>query len=226
MNVLRKDSFRVASAALFFAFSLTLIACNKQNASQPSAQTSQPSAQVQTPQPAPAPAAPAIPAGWSVVSSSKGGFTIAFPKNLDGKETDPSATGLTPGIRFSLDVPDTYEPKTNFGGATLTVGASGDKDDVAQCMKQTDSDVDPVAPKNVVLNGAPFTVYSYTNMGCGNEGDTTSYRILRAGKCVKVEYTIQSANLGNYDPSQHMHAYDSGKITALLESIVATFKFQ
>jgi len=174
----------------------------------------------------PALAAPATPAGWSVVSSSKGGFTIAFPKNLDGQETDPSATGLTPGIRFSLDVPDTFEPKTNFGSATLTVGASGGKADVAECMKQEESDSDPVSPKKIILNDAPFTVFSFTNMGAGSEGDTTSYRILRAGKCYAVEYTINSANLGNFDPADHIHGYDSGKITALLQSIVATFKFQ
>jgi hypothetical protein len=227
MNLLRKGPSGRASTAMFFAFSLTLVACHKQSAPAPAAQ---PSVQVATPAAAPAaPVAPAVavvPADWKVVSSAKGGFTIAFPKKLDGKETDPSATGMTPGVRFSLDVPDSFEPKTNFGNATLTVGASGGKAALAQCMKQEETDGDPVRPKNVDLNGAPFTVFSSTNMGCGSAQDTTSYRIVHAGQCYAVNYTISSANINNYDPADHIKNFDDSKVTALMESIVATFKFQ
>jgi hypothetical protein len=226
MKLLRKGPSGRASVAMFFAFSLTLVACQKQSA--PTPQTSQPSVQAATPAPAVpvVPVAPALPADWKVVSSAKGGFTIAFPKKLDGKETDPSATGMTPGVRFLLDVPDSFEPKTNFGDATLTVGASGGKAALAQCMKQEETDGDPVRPKNVDLNGASFTVFSSTNMGCGSAQDTTSYRIVHAGQCYAVNYTIASAYINNYDPADHIKNFDDGKVTALMESIVATFKFQ
>jgi hypothetical protein len=224
MNVLRKSSSSLLIPALLLA--LTLTACHKQ--SEPP-QIAQPATQ---PAPAPAPA-PAIPAGWTALTNSKGGFSIAWPSNLKGQQTNSTEGSwrldqTTPGMQFfTLDLPGSSQPNTNFGDATLTIGASSDKASLAACMTQDDTDTNPpTPPKKVTLNGAQFTVFYSSSAGAGNLGETTSYRILHGGQCYAVEYTIFSSNLGFYDPSAHVHAFDEGKVTALLDSIVATFKFQ
>jgi hypothetical protein len=202
---------------LFVVIGLTLTACNKQSAPP---QTSQQSSQAAAPSPA-----PAIPAGWTSLSSSRGGFTISWPQNLHGRETDSTvgawrSNQTSPGMQFfSLDVAHVSDP--SFADATLSIGASSDKAALDQCMKPDDTDGNPPPPRTVTLNGAPFTVFSAISKGNSNEDDTTSYRILHAGQCYAIEYDIAYVTIGKkVDPA----AYD--KLTALLQSIVATFRFQ
>ena len=225
---LLNKSPRLASTALSFALGLTLMACNKQSVSTPSPQASQPtsqSAQTATPAAPPAPATPAaptgpvIPAGWTVFSSPKGGFTIAYPKNVKGMTVNTTGSG------FNLDLPGDFEPKTNAGSATLTVGSTHSKSDLAQCMKPDDTGPDAVPAKNVTLNGAPFTVFSSSDGGVGSFRDTTSYRSLHAGQCYRVEYTTSYANIHNFDPDDHIHE-TKDKAGKFLQSVVETFQFQ
>jgi len=215
-------SFRIASITLCFALGLTLMACSKQSAPAPSPQPSQPpspSPQTATPAAPAVPTGPVIPAGWTVFSSPKGGFTIAYPKNVKGMTVNTTGSG------FNLDLPDDFEPKTNAGSATLTVGSTHSKSDLAQCMKPDDTGPDAVPAKNVTLNGAPFTVFSSSDGGVGSFRDTTSYRSLHAGQCYRVEYTTSYANIHNFDPDDHIHE-TKDKAGKFLQSVVETFQFQ
>jgi hypothetical protein len=182
--------------------------------------------------PAPQPAA-AAPAGWTVNSSAKGGFSIAYPQTLHGEETDTTDSSWRLGDAaqgmqyFTLTVPDSFELKTNLGIARITVGASPAKSALEYCLTPDNTDAPkPVPPKQVTINGTQFTIFESEDNGTGTVYDTTSYRTLTKGQCYAVEYFISHANLANYDPSLHIRAFDQAKVESLLRSIVATFKFQ
>ncbi|HVO28472.1 MAG TPA: hypothetical protein VMT81_00615 [Candidatus Paceibacterota bacterium] len=173
-------------------------------------------------------------AEWQTDQNIQGGWSIAYP--IDFPTTDdysaapmdnwrvgtPGGPGLQP---FSLAIPKMFEPQTNFGGATLTVGMSGNGQAVAQCLVAEPTDGPNVGTSTVVINGATFTVFHWSDVGAGQMYETTSYRTLHAGQCYAVEYTVHSSQIGNYPPSYDLHQLDSGEVDAVLDRIVGTFKF-
>ncbi len=175
------------------------------------------------------------PAEWQTdANNTAGGFSIAYPIDLDTQDNIvlmPStdwrldANG-TPGvIYFTLTVPRAIEPQTNFAGATLTVGASGNAAAVAGCMESGASGGPVTATSTIAMNGVYFTVFRSTGVGAGNYYDTTSYRTIHGGKCYAVEYTVHSAQIMNYPASYGLHPYDQGAIDTLMQAIVGTFTF-
>jgi len=132
-----------------------------------------------------------------------------------------SASGL---LLVKLTLPGPFEPKTNFGDATLTVGTSSDPGAVAQCLS-VPVNGPPVQKSVVTINGTTYTKYVYSDAAAGNLYQTTSYRTVYNGQCYAVEYTIHSSNIGNYPPNSGITAFDQAKVQNALESVVESFKF-
>ena len=89
----------------------------------------------------------------------------------------------------------------------------------------TDNPGGPAKGTLVTINGVQYTKLVSSDPGAGNIYDTTSYRTVRNGQCYAIEYTIHSSQIGNYDPSMGIKAFDSTAVTAMMESMVQSFKF-
>jgi membrane-bound inhibitor of C-type lysozyme len=114
-------------------------------------------------------------------------------------------------------VPKEFEPKTNFGDATFTVGTSSDPQALSSCMGSSKT--------WILISGVPFTSVTTSDAGAGNRYDTTSYRAIRNNQCYAVEYTIHYVALANFPPNSGISAYDQKKVQAALETIVQSFRF-
>lgn len=142
------------------------------------------------------------------------GYTESWKTNSD------STLGL---ILATVNVPQSYQPKTNFGDAKFTVGTSSDPAAVSSCL--TDTSGAGVTKSTATINGTTYTKFVSTDAGAGNRYETTSYRIVKNSQCYAIEYTIHYAVLDNFPPSSGIKAFDSVKVHAALDSIVQSFKF-
>ncbi|MDR3572205.1 MAG: hypothetical protein P4L81_08565 [Candidatus Pacebacteria bacterium] len=182
------------------------------------------------------PAYYATPSEWQTdANNTNGGFSIAYPIDFDTQDNysaTPSTdwrvnAGNVSGVRyFTLTVPRAFEPQTNFGDATLTVGASSNNNAMAQCMTADATAGPAVATSSVVIDTVPFTVFYSSDAGAGNIYETVSYRTIHAGKCYAVEYTVHSGQLANYPESYGLTQFDETRVAALMHNIVGTFKFR
>ena len=142
------------------------------------------------------------------------GYTQSWKNDSD------STLGL---ILATLNVPQSYQPKTNFGDAKFTVGTSSDPKAVASCLKDVSGN--GATKSTVIINGITYTKFFSQDAGAGNRYDTTSYRTVQNSQCYAIEYTIHYAALENFDPSMGITAFDEKKVQGALDSIVQSFKF-
>ena len=156
----------------------------------------------------------AYPAGVTVAGGGVGYSTDWIVNNQD------QTNGL---VLAKATLPRTTQPKTNFSEATLVVGTSSDPKAITDCLvPQAGADKNTT---NVTINGVTYTVSHMGDAGAGNLYDTTTYSTLRNSQCYSIEYTIHSTQLGNYDPSQGVSAFDQAKVKAVMEGMVQSFKF-
>lgn len=175
------------------------------------------------------------PSEWQLdANNTAGGFSIAYPIDFTSQDNYSVAPSTdwrmnadnTPGIQyFTLTVPSAFEPQTNFAGATLTVGASGNDQAVSECMAPDQSGGPATATSSAIVNGIDFTIFQSNSAGAGNYYETTSYRTLHAGKCYAVEYTVHSSQIANYPSSYNLQPFSEKAIDALMKNIIGTFKF-
>lgn len=147
------------------------------------------------------------------VSGAGVGYTQQWMNNA-------TTTGL---VLAKLTLPKSFQPKTNFSEAKLTVGTSADPSAVASCL--TDTTGTSVSKTTVTINGTTYTKFVGSDAGAGNLYQTTSYHTKRNKQCYVLEYTIHSTNLGNYSSDQGITQYDSAKVNTILDSIVQSFRF-
>lgn len=163
--------------------------------------------------------------------AAAGDYTISFPRGFVESEMNPPEASTDwrwdqsePGVILQkIGIPASFEPHTNFNGATLTIGRSADPKAIADCTAN-----DPAADKiaRAKINGVDFAVVSGSDAGMSHNHDITSYRTLHGGRCYAIEYSIGSTSLGVYDPSMGLKAFDEARVKAILERIVATFRFR
>ncbi len=158
-------------------------------------------------------------------------FTFSYPADLPFFGDDSGYTSLwqaggttTGQLLAVVTIPGSFEPKTNFGDARFTIGASADPAAVASCLTPLPSEKSTVTA--VTIHGIPFTKLTGTDVGAGNYYETTSYRTIYNGECYAVEYTIHSGNIENYSPDQGISAFNKTKVQNILEAMVKSFSFQ
>ncbi len=163
---------------------------------------------------------------------SDNGKTLKFnyPKSVTvsgggiGYSTAWQNEATTSGLVLAQAIlPQSFQPNTNFGDAKFTVGTSADTAAVASCS--TGPTALGVQKSVVTINGQHYAKILYSDAGAGNLYETTSYRTVRNNQCYTIEYTIHSTNIGNYDPSQGITAYDKTAVTNVMESIVQSVTF-
>jgi hypothetical protein len=143
-----------------------------------------------------------------------------------GYTQDWMVNATTSGLVLAVvNLPQSFEPSTNFGSAKLTVGTSADPSAVATCLTYDPTGGPATAITTSTINGTTYHVFRASDAGAGNLYETTSYRTVRDGQCYVVEYTIHTSNIGNYSPDQGITAYDKSKVVAILSSVIQSFKF-
>ena len=150
-------------------------------------------------------------------------FSFSYPKTTTlsggdiGYTQSWSNNQTTLGLVLAkVEIPRESQPKTNFSGATLSVGTSSDVTAVKDCT---------TTGTPVRINGTDFIKSSSSDAGAGNFYETTMYRTLRNNQCYSLEYTIHTTNIGNYSPDQGIVEYDKSSVTKTLESVVQSFRF-
>ncbi len=138
------------------------------------------------------------------------GYTTQWMQNT-------TSSGL---ILAKLAIPASFEPGTNFAGATLTVGTSPDPAAVAACLTQTNGNV--ATTTQTMINGAPFTEITYGDAGAGNFYRIVSYRTIRNDQCYALEYVIHSTDIQNY-PAGTVTVFNENAVDAILNGIVQSF---
>jgi membrane-bound inhibitor of C-type lysozyme len=160
-------------------------------------------------------------------------FSFTYPSQFMvsgggiGYSTDWMVNATTSGMLLAkLTIPSSFQPKTNFGDATLTIGTSADPEAVKQCTTFSESGGPSVPSSQVTINGVTYTKFSESDAGAGNIYQTTSYRTIRNDQCYALEYTIHSANIENYSPDQGITAFDQTKVQSVLDGIIQSVKFK
>jgi hypothetical protein len=174
-------------------------------------------------------------AEWQTDARPDGGFSIAYPIDFTGDD-NYSITPVTdwrvgsnnaPGIKMlTVTIPKTFEPQTNFSDATLTVGKSNNNVAVTACLTPDQGATPGSGTASTTINGIDFSIFKSASAGAGNFYETTSYRTMHAGSCYSVEYTIHSSQIANYPASYNLQPFDVNTVTAVLDRMVGTFKFQ
>ncbi len=141
------------------------------------------------------------------------GYTENWKTNTDG------TLGL---ILAQVNVPQSYQPKTNFVDATFTVGTSVDPKAIASCLKDSSAGT---AKSAVTINGIKYEKFVSTDAGAGNRYETTSYRTVQNDQCFALEYTIHYTELANFGTGSGVAAFNSVQVHTDLDSIVQSFTF-
>ncbi len=134
--------------------------------------------------------------------------------------TNTTSSGM---LLAKVTVSRDQQPKTNFAGATFTVGTSSDSQAVANCLKGLNGSL--VATSTVSINQVPYTVVRTDDAGAGNFYQTTSYRAVRNNQCYAIEYTIHSTNIANYSPDQGIKKFDQVQADTMLQAIAVSFSW-
>jgi hypothetical protein len=163
--------------------------------------------------------------------AGSGDFSFSYPKGLEvvvgnGERVSQwrAGTATLGRLDVTVTVPREMQPNTNFSDARFTVGSSDEPNEVSACLTDT-SGAAWTQPATREIGGVTFVVIQTGDAGAGNFYDTTSYRIVRDGRCHAIEYTIHSTNIGNYPVEAGVTEFDRAAIRAVLESMVESFRF-
>jgi hypothetical protein len=175
-----------------------------------------------------APLTDSAPEGYTVFTDQGKTVSFSHPTEFAVMSGD---NGYSSAWRFNtetlgrlvarVEVPRSFQPKTNFSGATFTVGTSSDGTAVKDCLVATNGER---TNGTEVINGVTYTKMTLTDAGAGNYYDTTSYRTLRNNQCYVAEYTIHSTNIGNYSPDQGISEFNTAAVTTLLNGMVQSVR--
>jgi len=170
--------------------------------------------------------------GAKEFTDSAGTFSFTYPDSVTVSGGDLGYTqswmtnATTSGLVLAkATLSKAFQPNTNFGEATLTVGTSPDPSAVAQCLTYNPSGGPTTAPTKQTINGTEYTVMHSNDAAAGNRYDTTSYRTVRNSQCYAVEYTIHYGNIQNYDPSSGVKEFDESAVKSVMEGVVQSFRF-
>lgn len=158
-------------------------------------------------------------------------FSFQYPEEFTVIKSDTKSTNewrQNPGVgelglkKATIIIPRTYIPNTNFSEAEFTVSFGTNQKSTDNCLKNINNSGE--VKSKVDINGVEFSKFSYIDAAMGNRYEVNSYRTVRKGQCIIVEYLIHSTNIELYDENQNIKEFDKSKIQAILENIVNSFR--
>lgn len=169
---------------------------------------------------------------WRTYTNQKFGISLKYPATflLKPGQTGPLAEwelyGLTNGNEIaSIQIPRSFEPRTNFGDATLRIGVSTESTAVTECLNPPSSSGYQDVYASRTINGIVFREFIRSEAGAGNYYEFTSYRVIRNGGCEVLEYVIHHSNIQNYPTESGIREYDGQMVVDALESVLDTVRF-
>lgn len=170
--------------------------------------------------------------GLKQFTDSAGTFAFMYPNTVSvtgggiGYTQDWMVNATTSGLLLAKATLDqSFQPKTNFSDAKLTVGTSPDPSAVSTCLTYNPSGGPATTPTNVTINGTTYTVMHSNDAAAGNRYDTTSYRVVRNNQCYVIEYTIHYGNIQNYDANSGVKEFNESAVAKVMDGIVQSFRF-
>ncbi len=155
------------------------------------------------------------------------GYTLSYPRDFDVYQGDQASGGYTGQAHVKIDFPqDAFlVPKTNFGGAFVTVSVGSDASSVKNCY----TNIGPTGKQTVmadttVINGITFYKGNAEDVGAGNIYTTELYRTLRDNRCYELALTVHTGNIANY-PAGTVTEFNKENAYAILRNILSTFNF-
>ncbi len=156
------------------------------------------------------------------------GYQLHYPRDFDVYQGDQASGGYIGQAHVKIDFPqDAFlVPKTNFGGAFLTVSIGTDKDSIKNCY----TNIGPTGQvttmtDTVAINGITFYKGTAVDVGAGNIYTSELYRALRNNDhCYEVALTVHTGNIANYTPGT-VTEFDKEKAYTILRQILDTFTF-
>ncbi|MBP6904539.1 MAG: hypothetical protein KBB91_00595 [Candidatus Pacebacteria bacterium] len=154
-------------------------------------------------------------------------FTFRYPKDMtvtidDSRSWRVNTVPESGQQLAKVSIDTSTQPNTNFMSAWFNVGSSTSVQEIKNCLVATNGEE---AKGSATINGVEYKKFLLGDAGMSQYYETTSYRALRDTQCYAIEYTIHSSSLAAYDSSQGITAFDKAAITAVLESMVQSFKF-
>jgi len=137
--------------------------------------------------------------GWSYASTKRGNLVV------------------------QLRLGRSFQPKTNFAGATFSVGWSAEPEVVKSCLKPPMGM--SIKSDTVLHNQTQFVRSRYGDAGAGNFYQTVQYRTLKNNRCYSIEEMVHSMNIHNYPPKRGINEFDSTRVWKILNTAVSTFSF-
>lgn len=171
---------------------------------------------------------------WQKDDRKDAAISLSYPIDFsvnDIYNAEPSmdwrmnAGGINGTKVLTLTIPKAFQPQSNFGEATLTIGKSKNAKAIADCLKADASTGEIAAPTTMNIDGVDFFVTHSSDAGAGNIYESASYRTVQNGSCYAIEYTMHSSQLGNYPESYKLHQFDKVAVEGVLEKIVGTVAF-
>ena len=169
---------------------------------------------------------------WRTYNNPKYGVSLKYPLTFQarpgqiGPLAEWSLYGLTNGNEIgSIQIPRSFESRTNFDDASLRMGVSTEPIAVTDCVSPPASFGYKDTYASRTIGGVDFRKFTRSDAGAGNYYEFTSYRAVRNGGCEVLEYVVHYSNIQNYPAESGIKEYDKQKVVDSLESILDTVKF-
>jgi len=169
---------------------------------------------------------------WRSYTNKKFGISLKYPAEftLKAGQTGPLAEwalyGLANGNEIAIiEISRSFQPRTNFVGASLRLGISTEATAVKECLNQPSTFGYNSTFAKRAIGGVEFKKFTRSTVAVGNNFEYTSYRAVRSGRCEVFEYVIKHREIENYPIESGVKEFNKTMIINSLESILDTVQF-
>lgn len=163
---------------------------------------------------------PVAVASGKTYSNDRYGVSLSYPKEFIALNEEQSKdlpwrySSIFPGTRlFTLTLPKSFQPNTNFSKAMVTVGVSMDPTGVNGCLQAENGEINR-------SSGTSFSRFTLSDAGAGNYYETTSYRTLKNGACLSIETIIHSTSLAAYPANSGIKEFNKSAVQQKLNQVI------
>jgi hypothetical protein len=121
-------------------------------------------------------------------------------------------------LAVQLRLPSSFQPETNFSGATVTVGWSENQQQVQDCFDLPALHI--FKADTIQKRGETFRYVRFGEAGAGNFYLTTQYRTRKWERCYSIESVVHSTNIHNYSAEAKISEFDSLQVHSVLQSVI------
>lgn len=168
---------------------------------------------------------------YSKTTGENFSYKLRYPRDFDVLQGDSASGGLigNPAVQLAFPEDAFQTPRTNYGGAYLTISIGTDKPSLDNCYKRP-SRMKLLGAKaklsdTQVINGRIFYTDTFKDFAAGSIFDSRIYRILVDGRCFEVAQTIHTGNISNY-PAGTATKFDQSKAMNILNQMLGTLTIE